>query len=294
MRRNAVNVVCRLSQCFLHAFFSLSLHFTHALALSLCYIRVRRSVGRARARLCVPDTVPRRAWLCFLALSLCHLPPLSVLFHYPPILLLLISPRHMCMSPKRCASAQMDAPHPFPLPIRRRSIPVLLPSCYPALPYSYSMSHHAHMYMHICHIRPAFTYVRFMHPPPASSLRPFAPPLRPLHLCLLLIVLCASGFRPCLTLVPDLDYLSFRSRFTVRITCSLSVCVPPPSPPTIVPVRNASKGSFLFSVSSLCLCVSSHFASLGLMSSHRCTLNAAFVCSWLTNSITNTVTEFLV
>ena len=198
MRRNAVNVVCRLSQCFLHAFFSLSLHFTHALALSLCYIRVRRSVGRARARLCVPDTVPRRAWLCFLALSLCHLPPLSVLFHYPPILLLLISPRHMCMSPKRCVSARMDAPpHPLSPPIRRRSIPVL-PLLLPciALQYLCPPCTHAHMSY------PPWIYVRFMHcPPPTSCLLPPASCLLPsplphsLHLFYLssLILLCASG-----------------------------------------------------------------------------------------------------
>ena len=181
MRRNAVNVVCRLSQCFLHAFFSLSLHFTHALALSLCYIRVRRSVGRARARLCVPDTVPRRAWLCFLALSLCPFAPFSVLFLYP--LSSSPSPTAICACLQNGVYRHGWMPHPTPS--RRRSADVRFLyclSCYPALPYS-TYVHHAHM--HICHIRPGFTYgscIALLLPPascllpPASCLRPFRTP----------------------------------------------------------------------------------------------------------------------
>ena len=172
---------CVLSfQCCLHAFFSLtSLHTrTRTLSLLFGYAGQSAVLGRDRA----PRTRCRGGrGYDFLALSLCPFAPFSVLFLYP--LSSSPSPTAICACLQNGVYRHGWMPHPTPS--RRRSADVRFLyclSCYPALPYS-TYVHHAHM--HICHIRPGFTYgscIALLLPPascllpPASCLRPFRTP----------------------------------------------------------------------------------------------------------------------
>ena len=230
---------------------SLSLHFTHALALSLCYsgMPVSRPCSGATAR-------PGHGAAAGVVM-------ISLLFPYVPL------PRSLCSSSTHSPHLHLQPPYvhvsktvcigtdgcPTPPPLA--ADPPTFDSCTASLATLHCPTVLMST-MHTCTYVISALDLRTVHAlpssyllPPASCLLPpaFAPSALPSPFLPVFPdpALC-FGFRPCLTLVPDLDYLSLRSRFTVRITCSLSVCVYP-SPPTIVPVRNASKGSFSLSLS---------------------------------------------
>ncbi|KAM5538680.1 hypothetical protein V8D89_007709 [Ganoderma adspersum] len=171
MRLTLCVVFPMLSPCFLLS------HFTsHTHSHSLSVIRVCRSVGRARARLRPGHGAAAGVVMfpCSFLMSLPHSLCCCSTTHSPHL-----PPPYVHVSKTVCIGHGYPTPPAADLPTFDPCTALSLPS---ALPYSMSIMH-----MHICHIRPAFTYGS------CTLLLPF--PLRPLRpFTCLLILLCASGF----------------------------------------------------------------------------------------------------